>query len=239
MSGGSDPKPAVTTQGIGRDRLTQQLSSQLRSQAKGGADALRVGLGGVDASGDALGLTDPSVAHLRSVIAGDFANPEALAGEIEAAASPTLRQFRRSILPSIAGRFAAAGRSSSGAEMAAFQDANDIVSRNIAEVAQGALSEERGRQLSAAGLFPQVQANELNRATTRFQMSQNPLDRLLKVSSALPALRQTTQTGGSPGKQSKAGELAPIAGAVIGTAIAPGVGTALGAGAGQAASGSL
>ena len=235
MGGGSDPTPAVTTQTIGKDNLTQQLAAQLRGQARGGNEALVNAVNGIRGSASGRGLSDPSVGYLRQVIQGDFSNPDALAGEIEAAAGPALRQFQRSIAPSIAGRFAAAGRSSSGAERAAYQDAQDIVSRNIAEVAQGAVSTERGRQLQAAGLFPQIEQADINRTLQEFQVKQNPLDRLLKISSALPALRTTTQSGGSPGSQSKAGELAPIAGAVVGTAIAPGVGTALGAGAGQAA----
>ena len=195
----------------------------------------------LDASMGAGGLRDPSIDLLRRTIAGEFTDPDYLSGQIEAAAAPSLRNLRRSILPSIAGRFAASGRTGSGVERGAFEDVADITSRSIAETAQRAIGAERGRQQQAAGVFPQIAASD--RATALAQQgvtrdlqqtSQLPLQRLLQIAGAIPSLYQTESRGGTPGKPGKGSALGSIAGTALGGFAGP-----LGAGAGAALGGRL
>ncbi|NJO38331.1 MAG: hypothetical protein HC871_12910 [Rhizobiales bacterium] len=111
--GGKAPKAAKSTQIIGDDPLSQGLMNLLRSQSQQGpgiGQATQNAARQIAGSTDALGLTDPSVDLLRQTIAGKFLDPAAMAGQVEAAAAPALRQFQRSISPNIAGRFAASGR---------------------------------------------------------------------------------------------------------------------------------
>lgn len=223
--GGKAPKAAKSssTQTIGNDPLTQRIMQALLGESGRGAAQVDKGIRQNLASTDARGLTDPSVALLRETIAGNFLDPEALGGQIEAASAPALREFRRSISPTIAGRFAASGRTGSGAERSAFQDAEDVVSRNIAEIASGTIQRERDRQQQAAGVFPQVAAGEREAANAALQASQLPLQRLLQIGGALPSLRITKSKskGATQGKQGKGGALGSLAGSVAAPFLAP------------------
>jgi hypothetical protein len=110
---------------------------------------------------NAGGLRDPAIGALADTAAGKFLDPSFLQGQIEAASAPAIREYRRAIAPSIASEFAASGRTGSGAEFGAFQDANDILSRNIAETAQRSIAGERANQLQAAGFLPSIQQGEV------------------------------------------------------------------------------
>ncbi|MEZ5935819.1 MAG: hypothetical protein R3F54_28700 [Alphaproteobacteria bacterium] len=237
--GGKAPKAGKSTQVIGEDPLSRALAGAFLGETGRGAASIDKGIRQNLASTDARGLTDPSVDLLRKTIAGNFVSPEALGGQIEAAAAPALREFRRSIAPSIAGRFAASGRTGSGAEASAFEDAQDIVSRNIAEVASGAIQQERDRQQQAAGIFPQVAAGERDAANSALQASQLPLNRLTQIAGALPSLRITKSKGGTPGGGGgKGGSLGSLAGGLAGSFLGP-VGTAAGTALGGYAGGAL
>jgi hypothetical protein len=230
--GAKAPKAGKTfsSQDIGSDPLSRGIMQALLGESGRGAAQVDKGIRQTLSSTDARGLTDPSVALLRDTIAGNFLDPEMLGGQIEAAAAPALRDFRRSISPNIAGRFAAAGRTGSGAERSAFQDAEDRVSRNIAEIASGTIQRERDRQQQAAGVFPQVAAGEREAAQGALQISQLPLQRLLQIGGTLPALRTTTSQGttGTQGSPGKGGALGNLAGGVAGSFLGP-VGTIGGA----------
>lgn len=235
MSGGKKARPATTTQQIGSDPLTRRVASALESNV-GSINPYRGTASGIiQGSQAAGGLTDPSIDLLRRTIAGEFTDPNALAGQIEAASAPALRQFRRSISPRIAGRFAASGRTGSGAELSAFEDAGDIVSRNIAEVASGAIQQERSRQQSAAGVFPQVQSGELARAGALFNVGGDQLNRLLSIAGSIPGLRTSTSRGATQGRPGKGGSIGSLAGAGIGAAFGGPAGAQVGAGVGGTA----
>lgn len=224
--GGKAPKAAVSTQQLGRDKLTRGVAGQLRKADLGaGVPDFLQNLAGAQG---ANGLTDPSVDLLRRTISGEFTDPSAISGQIEAAASPILQQFRRSIAPSIAGRFAASGRTGSGAEVGAFEDASEGVSRSIAQITGDLLGQERGRQQQAAGIFPQIQQQNTAAAQTALNAEQLPFQQLLQVAGAIPSLRTTTSTGAQEGKAGKGGALGGLAGGVAGSFLGP-VGGAAGA----------
>ncbi len=77
---------------------------------------------------------------------------------------PQTEQFMKEVLPQLDGRFEGAGRYGGGAHFATTERAFDSLNRAQAEAAvkaaSGAYDTERSRMLSAAGLFPQLQAAE-------------------------------------------------------------------------------
>lgn len=235
--GGKKATPAVTTQTIGRDPLSRFLAQNLGQQARTVNQGVPTASANIASSAEARGLADPSIDFLRRVVGGELASPEALQSEIAAASAPALREFRRTIAPNIASRFATSGRTGSGAEVSAFQDAQDVLSRNIAETASGALARERDRQTQAAGVFPQISALDRSTAEGVLQAEQTPLNRLLQVAGVLPALRTSTSTGATQATPGKGGALGSLAGGVAGSFLGP-VGGAAGSALGNSLFGS-
>jgi hypothetical protein len=169
---------------------------------------------------NAGGLRDPAIGALADTAAGKFLDPNFLGSQIEAASAPAIREYRRAIAPSIASEFAASGRTGSGAEFGAFQDANDILSRNIAETAQRSIAGERANQLQAAGFLPSIQQGEVQVGQGQLAFG-GELERLKdkRFTRGLQGA-EALQLFDTSGEKKKGG---------IGGAIGTGLGTAVGA----------
>jgi hypothetical protein len=111
------------------------------------------------ANGSPLGHA--ASANLVDTLSGKYldigANPY-FQKALSAGFKPQTEQFMQEVLPGLDGRFAGAGRYASGAHTGTTDRAVDSLNRAQADAAAKASSSaydaERGRQLSAAGLFP-------------------------------------------------------------------------------------
>lgn len=247
--GGSKAKTQATSR-IGRDPLSQALTggfldelAQERFRGVRENSASQRGAETIANAGDVGGVRGVSLDAIRDTAAGNFLDPSFLGAQIEAVSAPAIRNFRRAVAPSIASEFAAAGRTGSGAERAAFEDAEDVLARNIAEVAAGSVDRERGRQVQAAGFLPSLVDSELRQGQAQIgvgqrrenlerERTQSGLSRLISIAGALPGLREGVQTTQGT-KSGKGGALGSLAGGVAGSFLGP-LGTAAGSQAGNA-----
>lgn len=126
-----------------------------------------------DGSAGGVGV-NPNLQGLQQTAQGGAQNPH-LEALYERSARPMADAYRNAVIPSIAGRFAKAGRWGSGAMQGEFGNATDNLTRGLGDLSASifapAYEAERSRQVGAQGQLAQAGEGFLGRQMQAAQMA--------------------------------------------------------------------